>query len=105
MFMIMLIENDVVIEDDIDNNWYEMMFVFMIILIWDNVVIDDYVDVLLIMSLRWDDVDVENDTEIRWYWCWEWHLDEMMLIMTSRWVVDVENVILMMCDVYVHGGV
>ena len=23
--MIMLIENDVVIEDDIDNNWYEMM--------------------------------------------------------------------------------
>ena len=47
MFMIMLIENDVVIEDDIDNNWYEMMLVFMIILIWDDVVIDDYVD------MRW----------------------------------------------------
>ena len=29
----------------------------------------------------------------------------LMLIMTLRWdVVDVENVIMMMCDVYVHGG-
>ena len=47
MFMIMLIENDAVIEDDIDNNWYEKVLVFMIILIWDDVVIDDYVD------MRW----------------------------------------------------
>ena len=47
MFMIMLIENDVVIEYDIDNNWYETMLVFMMILIWDDVVIDDYVD------MRW----------------------------------------------------
>ena len=47
MFMIMLIENDVVIEYDIDNNWYETMLVFMIILIWDNAFIDDYVD------MRW----------------------------------------------------
>jgi len=44
MFMIMLIENDVVIKDDIDNNWYETMLVFMIILIWDYVFIYDYVD-------------------------------------------------------------
>ena len=91
MFMIMLIENDVVIEDDIDNNWYETMLVFMIILIWDDVVIDDYVD---------------NVTEMRWYWCGEWHWDEMMLmlIMTLRWdVVDVDNVIVMMYVVYVHG--
>ena len=52
MFMIILIENDVVIEDDIDNDWYETtMFVFMIILIWD-------------------DVDVENDINMRWCWCW-----------------------------------
>ena len=43
VFMIMLIENVVVIEDDIDNNWYETMLMFMIILIWDDVVIDDYV--------------------------------------------------------------
>jgi len=40
----MLIENDVVIEYHIDNNWYETMLMFMIILIWDDVVIDDYVD-------------------------------------------------------------
>ena len=33
MFMIMLIENDVVIEDDIDNNLYKMMLVFMILFI------------------------------------------------------------------------
>ena len=70
---------------------------FRIILIWDDVVIDDYVTVALIMSLRWDDVDVENDIEMRWYWCREWHWDEMMLmlIMTLRWdVVDVENFIM-----------
>ena len=56
MFMIMLIENDVVIEDDSDNNWYETMLAFMIILIWGVVMM-----LLLIMSLRWDEVDVEND--------------------------------------------
>ena len=38
------IEKDVVIRDDIDNNWYETMLGFMIILIWDDVVINDYVD-------------------------------------------------------------
>ena len=43
----MLIEKDVVIEDDIDNNWYETMLVLMIILIWDGAIIDDYVD------MRW----------------------------------------------------
>ena len=31
MFMIMLIEYDVVIKDDIDNNWYKTMLMFMII--------------------------------------------------------------------------
>jgi len=49
------------------------MLLFMIILIWDNVVIDDYVDMrwcwcwewhwdemMLIMTLRWDVVDVKN---------------------------------------------
>ena len=85
MFMIMSIENDVVIEDDIDRDdvgvydnidmkwccywwlcWYEIMLL------------------LLIMSLRWDDIDVENDIEMRYCWCWK--------------------VIVMMCDVCVHGG-
>ena len=33
MFMIMLIKNDDVIEDDIDNNLYKMMLVFMILFI------------------------------------------------------------------------
>jgi len=47
MFMIMLMENDVVIEDDSDNNWYETMLAFRIILISGDVVIDDYVD------MRW----------------------------------------------------
>ena len=36
MFMIMLIENDVVIEDDFDNNW-----------IWDDVGVYDNID------MRW----------------------------------------------------
>ena len=38
---------------------------------------------------------------------WKWYWDEMMLMltMTLRWdLVDVENVIAMMYDVYVHGG-
>ena len=59
------------------------------------------------MLLRWDDDDVENDIEMRWCRCWEWHWDEtmLMLIMTLRWDVDdVENVIVMMYVVYVHGG-
>ena len=62
---------------------------------------------MLIMSSRWDDVDVKNDIEMRWCWCWLWNWDEMMLmlIMTLRWyVVDVDNVIVMMYAVYVHGG-
>jgi len=46
------------------------------------------------MSLRWNDVDVENDIEMM-----------LMLIMTLRWdVVDVENVIVIMYVVYVHRG-
>ena len=52
MFMIMLIENDVIIEDDIDNNWYETVLMFMIILISKDVVIDDNID------MRW------------WCYCW-----------------------------------
>ena len=47
MFMIMLIENDIVIEYDSDNTGYEKILVFMIILIWGDVAIDDYVD------MRW----------------------------------------------------
>ena len=63
---------------------------------------------LSIMSLRLDDVDVDNVIEMKWCWRWKWHWDEMMLmlIMTLGWdVVDVENVIVMMYVVYVHGGV
>ena len=52
---------------------------------------------MLRMTMRCDDFDVDK-----------WHWDEMMLmlIMTLGWdVVDVENVIVMMYVVYVHGGV
>ena len=38
-----VVTNDVVIENDSNNNWYETMFVFMIILIWGDAAIDDYV--------------------------------------------------------------
>ena len=46
MFMVMLIENDVIIEDDIDNNWYKTMLVFMIIFIWDDVfaIVDNVIE-------------------------------------------------------------
>ena len=52
---------------------------------------------MLRMMLRWDDVDVKNDIEMR---CWEWYCDEMMLMlrMTLRWDnVDVDNDIEMRC--------
>jgi len=64
-----------------------MMLLLMIMLIWDVVVV----------------VVVDNIIEMRWCWCREWHWDEMILKlrMTLRW--DVENVIVMMYDVYVHG--
>jgi len=63
---------------------------------------------MLIISLRWDDVDVNNVIDMWWCWCWEWHWDEMILIlkMTLRWdVVDVENVIwwCMLC-MYMSGA-
>ena len=38
--------------------WYEIMFLLMIMLIWDDVVV-------VLMSLGWNDVDVENDIEMR----------------------------------------
>jgi len=70
------------------------------------------------------DVDIYDNIDMRWCYYWwmliwhdvvvvvvdnviEWHGEEMMLmvIMTLRWdVVDVENVIVMMYVVYVHGG-
>jgi len=55
----------------------------------------------------WDVVNIDNDIEMRWCRCGEYHWDEMMLmmIMTSRWDhVDVDDVIVMMYVVYVHGG-
>jgi len=52
LFMIMLIEYDVVIEDDIDNNSYEKMLLLVIMLIWYDVVV------------------VDNIIEDRWCWCW-----------------------------------
>ena len=47
----MLIEYDVVIEEDIDNNWYEMILLLMIMLIWDDVIV------------------VDNVIEMKWSWC------------------------------------
>ena len=75
----------------------------------------DVIGLLLMIMLIWDDVIVDNAIEMKWCWCWEWHWDEMMLRMTLRWDnvdvdnalrwdVDVENVIMMMYVVYVHGG-
>ena len=75
-------------------NWYVVMLTFMMILIWDDVVNDDHVNMnwcyywyemmwlLLIMSLRWEDVDVESDIEMRCWWCWK--CVEMMHVMYVR---------------------
>ena len=76
---------DVAIEDF---NWYVMIMIIMMILIWDDVVNKDHVNMncyywwiceyemrlllLLITSLRWDDIYVVNDMEIRFVdWCWK----------------------------------
>ena len=55
---------------------------------------------MLIMTLKWDDVDVDvdddDDIEMGWCWCWWRYWDEMMLmLMMSSWWMYV---------VYVHGG-
>jgi len=56
----------------------------------------------MLITKRWDDVDVydnndmrwDDDIEKRWYWCWEYHWKEMMLmlLMILRWDdVDDDN--------------
>ena len=88
---------DVAIEDF---NWYVMIMMIMMILIWDDVVNKDHVNMncyywwiceyemrlllLLITSLRWDDIYVVNDMEME---CW--------LMLEMHWHVHV---------VYVRGG-
>ena len=80
---------DVAIEDF---NWYVMIMIIMMILIWDDVVNKDHVYMncyycwiceyemrlllLLITSLKWDDIYVVNDMEME---CWlmlemHWHV-------------------------------
>ena len=58
------------------------------------------------IMLIWDDVDVENDIEMRWCWCWEWHWDEtmLMLIMTLRWNVDDVQNALWWCILWMYMG-
>jgi len=90
---------DVAIEDF---NWYVVILIIMTILIWDDIVNKDHVNMnwcycwwlceyemrlllLLITSLRRDDVYVENDVKME---CW--------LMLEMHWHVHV---------VYVHGGV
>ena len=65
-----------------------MIMMIMMILIWDDIVNKDHVNMncyywwiceyemrlllLLITSLRWDDIHVVNDMEIRFvHWCWK----------------------------------
>ena len=36
---------------------------------------------MLRMILRWDDIDVENDIEMRHCGCWYWHWDEMLMML------------------------
>ena len=85
-----------------DFNWYVMRMIIMMILIWDDAVNKDHVNMnfcyywwiceykmrllllLLITSLRRDDIYVENDMEME---CW--------LMLEMHWHVHV---------VYVRGG-
>ena len=64
---------------------------------------------MFMMMMIWDDVVVYDNVCVRWCWYWWWYWDEMMLmmIMTLKWDnVDVDDIIVMMYDVYVHvhGG-
>jgi len=52
--MIILIKNDVVIGDNID------MRMMLLMIMWHEVML------LLIIILKWDDVDVGNDVEINY---------------------------------------
>jgi len=56
---IKLIKNDVIIGDNID-----MRMMLLLMMMWHEMIL------MSVMSLRWYDVDVENDIEMRWWWCW-----------------------------------
>ena len=56
-----------------------------------------------------DDVNIDDNVDMRWCscWCWWKHWDEMMLTLARTLIwddVDVHDVIVMMYVVYVHGG-
>ena len=91
-----------------DFNWYVVMLIFMMILIWDDVANEDHVNMnwcyywwlceyemrlllLLITSLRWDDIYVVNDMEIRFVdWCWKC-IGMCMLCMAAKIVVFIST--------------
>ena len=102
----MMIWSDVVIEDNFDKNYgfigknIDMRMMLLLMMMGHEMML------MLITSLRWDDVDDDNVIEMRWCWCWKWHWEEMMpmLAMILRLnIVDVENVIVM-C-MYMGGAV
>jgi len=37
---------------------------------------------MLRMTLRWDNVDVDNDIEMRCCWCWKYHCDDVCCVCT-----------------------
>ena len=84
-----------------------MMLMFMIMLIWDDIDVYDIVtwnDVDVYDNVDFDD-DVDNVIEMKWCWWWYWDDMMLMLIITLRWDdVDVDDVIVIMYVVYVHGG-
>ena len=96
---------DLVIDDI---NWYVVMLIFMMVLIWDDVANEDHVNMnwcyycwlceyemrlllLLITSLRWDDVYVENDIEMECWWCWKC-IEMCMLCMFMGGAVTLSDV-------------
>jgi len=59
----------------------------------------------LMMILRWDNVNVGDNVNMRWCWWWYWDETMLILIMTLEWDdVDVDDVIVMMYVVYTHEG-
>jgi len=54
-------------------HWDEMMLMLMMILRWDDIDVND--------DIEMNDVGVDDDIEIGWCWCWWCRWDECMLCM------------------------
>ena len=68
--------------------WYELMLLLKIMLIWydDVVVVDNVIEMI------WGNVDADNDIEMRCWWCWKCHYNDVCCVRTWRGLVTLLDI-------------